>query len=63
MDAQPEGLPGNHISWAKDKSMSWSVYGGPFCQPGDNFILEVNLPPGPMDLTSYHPRIAIIEPL
>jgi hypothetical protein len=63
MDAQPEDLAGNHPSWAKDKNMSWSVFTGAFCQPGDNFILEVNLQPGPIDLSSYHPRIAVIKPL
>lgn len=63
MDAQPEGLPGNHPSWAKDKTTSWSVFPGWFGRPGGNYVLEIHSEPSSIDLTPYRPRIAIIEPL
>lgn len=56
----PRGRPN---SWAKDKKMTWGTYSGWFGHSGKDYVIEISLGSGAVDLAPFHPRFAIVEPL
>lgn len=64
LPGEPPDIPrGRQNSWAKDKGMTWGSYSGWFGHSGGNYVIEVNLRSGAVDLAAFHPRLAIVEPL
>jgi hypothetical protein len=64
LPGEPADIPRDRPnSWAKDKAMTWGSYSGWFGHPGKDYVIEVNLTSGTVDLAPFHPRFAIVEPL
>jgi hypothetical protein len=47
--------------WAKEGSTGWDAYTGWLGQPGDDYVIEVDVQPSPVDLAQYYPRLEIEE--
>ena len=47
--------------WAKEGSTGWEAYSGWLCQPGDDYVIELDVQPSPVDLAQFHPRLEIEE--
>jgi hypothetical protein len=63
LPGEPADIPrGRPNSWANDKRMTWGTYPGWFGHPGNDYVIEVNLGSGAVNLAAFHPRFAIIEP-
>jgi hypothetical protein len=64
IEREPADLPrGRPNPWAKDKDMTWGRFADWSGHPGKDYVLEVDISPGSVDLTPFHPRVAIVEPL
>jgi len=56
----PRGRPN---SWAKDPKAAWSIFSGWYGHPGKGYLIEIRLHSGALNLASFHPRVAIVEPI
>ncbi len=54
-------LPTAPADWAKDKKMSWLTFGGFFAQPGDDYVIQLDMQTSPDSLQALHPRLAIMK--
>jgi hypothetical protein len=65
LPGEPADIPRNRSdSWGKDeKAITWGGYSGWFGHSGKDYVIEVTLKSGAVDLAPYHPRFAIVEPL
>jgi len=64
LPGEPADIPrdrNNH--WAKDKAMTWGGYSGWFGHPGKDYVIEISLKAAAVQLSPFHPRFAIVEPL
>jgi hypothetical protein len=53
---------GRPNSWAKDKAMGWGMYDGWLGHPGSDYVIEIDVQPSPVNLSQFHPRLAIVKP-